>query len=243
MQPAHADYGIDAPGVVLRFFVIGALAIFAGVMSRVFLGPKQPFLHMGVWMGASFLLTAGGMFWGSKVGKVSLRERVLDSLSLQGNERVLDVGCGRGLMLVGAARRLATGKAIGVDLWQAEDQSGNNPETTLQNARAEGVADRIEIKTGDARQLPFDAQTFDVALSSWALHNIYEAEGRAQALREIVRVLKPGGRVVILDIRHTAEYARVLRECGMSEVKRSRPDFIFVIPSYTLRARKPVPSD
>jgi len=40
---------------------------------------------------------------------------------------VLDVGCGRGLLLIGAARRLTTGKAVGVDIWQAEDRVGNLP--------------------------------------------------------------------------------------------------------------------
>ena len=242
MQPARADYGIDAPKIVLQFIMFGAMGVSLGILLRVVLGPRQPFSHMGIWIGASFLATGIWMFWGSKVGKVRLRERVLDSLSLQGREAILDVGCGRGLMLIGAAKRLVTSKAVGVDLWQAADQSGNNPETTRQNARAEGVADRIEIKTGDARQLPFEANTFDVVLSSWALHNIYETDGRAQALREIVRVLKPGGRVVLLDIRHTAEYERVLRDCGMIEIKRSGPNFIFLIPSFTLRARKPVPS-
>ena len=243
MQSGCPDYGIDAPGVVLRFFILGAIAISLGILTGVLFGPKQPFFHMGVWMGAAFLVTASGMLWGSKVGKLSLRERVLDSLSLQGNERILDVGCGRGLMLIGAAKRLATGKAVGVDLWQTEDQSGNNPETTRQNAHAEGVIDRIEIKTGDARQLPFESHAFDVVLSSWALHNIYDPQGRAQALREMVRVLKPGGRVAILDIRHTAEYTQVLRDGGMSEVKRSGPNFIFVIPSFLLRAQKPVRSE
>jgi len=164
---------------------------------------------------------------------------VLNKLSLRGDEMILDVGCGRGLFLIGAARRLSTGKAVGVDLWQTEDQSGNSPEITLENARVEGVADRVEIKTGDARQLPFEANTFDVILSSWALHNIYDASERAKALREIARVLKPGGRVAILDIRHTAEYGRLLKECGFEGVGRSGPSFIFFTPTFTLWGQKP----
>jgi cyclopropane fatty-acyl-phospholipid synthase-like methyltransferase len=45
----------------------------------------------------------------------------------KGDEAVRDVGCGHGLMLVGAARRLTTGKATGIDIWQAEDLTGNRP--------------------------------------------------------------------------------------------------------------------
>jgi arsenite methyltransferase len=235
----RADYGIDAPQVVLRLFVFGAMALPLAVASRAFLGPRQPWFLVGLCSASSMLLTATVMLWGSKVGKLALRERVLNGLSLRGDERVLDVGCGRGLFLIGAAKRLSTGKAIGVDLWQTEDQSGNSPQITLQNARSEDVAERVEIKTADARHLPFDADTFDVILSSWALHNIYDRDGRAEALREIVRVLKPGGRIALIDIRHTAEYARVLSSSGLEELKRSAPNFLFLTPSFTLRGKKP----
>jgi ubiquinone/menaquinone biosynthesis C-methylase UbiE len=189
--------------------------------------------------GASLVLTGFLMIWGSKVGKLRVRRRVLDGLSLRGDERVLDVGCGRGLLLIGAAKRLTTGKAVGVDLWQTEDQSGNSPDTTLQNAVAEGVAARVEIVTGDARQLPFTSNLFDVVVSSWALHNIYASEERVRAIHEMTRVLKPGGRFAIVDIRHTDEYRRVLEESGCREVLCSGPSFAFLIPSYTLRGQKP----
>lgn len=214
-QPKRADYGLDAPLVILQLITFGTIGISLGIAARAFLGPRQPWLFVGLFSGISMVLTALIMIWGSKVGKISLRERVLDGLQLRGDERVLDVGCGRGLFLLGAAKRLTTGKAVGVDLWRAEDQSGNSPEITLQNARAEAVAPRIEIQTADARQLPFAGATFDVVVSSWALHNIYNPDERATALREIARVLKPGGRVAIVDIRHTAEYATILGEWAL----------------------------
>jgi arsenite methyltransferase len=67
----------------------------------------------------------------------------------------LDVGCGRGLMLVGAGKWLTSGKAIGIDLWQQQDQANNSSSATLSNAAIEGVADRIEVKTADMCELPF----------------------------------------------------------------------------------------
>jgi len=141
-------------------------------------------------------------------------------------------------MLIGAAKRLRDGKAIGIDLWQKEDQSGNSREATLRNVQLENVADRVELIDGDARKLPFESGTFDVVLSSWALHNIYDRPGRGIAIREIARVLKPGGRVVIIDIRHTAEYAEVFRQCQMSEIQRAGPNYFFVIPTYIITAIK-----
>src|SRR5882672_1097387 len=147
------------------------------------------------------------MAWDSRVEKVRRREHLLGFHAWTGRERVLDVGCGRGLMLVGAAKRLTTGTASGIDLWQAEDLSGNRPEATMENAASEGVADRVDVQTADMRKIPFPDATFDVIVSCSAIHNIYDAPGRRQAIAEIVRVLKPGGEAVIDDIRHGREYA------------------------------------
>ena len=91
-------------------------------------------------------------------------------------------------MLLSAAKRLRSGRATGLDLWQKEDQAGNSREATMRNAAAENVADRVELIDGDARKMPFVDNEFDVILSSWALHNIYERTGRDAALREIARV-------------------------------------------------------
>ena len=116
--------------------------------------------------------------------------------------------------MIGAAKRLTTGRAVGIDIWQAEDLSGNEPAATSNNAMIEGVADRVEVQTADARKLPFDDASFDVVLSCAALHNIYDAGERQTAVREIARVLKVGGRVLIVDVRHLREYARTLRDAG-----------------------------
>jgi SAM-dependent methyltransferase len=242
MKLTKPDYGVDAPGVVRNFFLLGAAALFAGIALRVFAGARSPLLgsliSTGIYGGACWIATAAWMVFGSRVLKVRLRERLLDQIPWRGDERVLDVGCGRGLMLIGAARRLTSGMATGVDLWQTEDQSGNSPETTRANALAAGVGDHIEIKTGDARELPFPADTFDVVLSSWALHNIYDRAGREKALREIARVLKPGGRVMLVDIRHGRDYATILEQSGIRDVRMSGPNFIFVIPSRAVCGRK-----
>ena len=134
-----------------------------------------------------------------------IRKRIFDSIALRGDEKVLDVGCGGGLLLNGAAMQLTSGKATGIDIW-APHSGGGNLELLWKNARAEGVADKIEFKEADARKMPFDDATFDVVMSSGALHHIsHNFDDHERAVREMVRVLKPDGRIVIWDITHMIE--------------------------------------
>jgi arsenite methyltransferase len=241
---AKADYGLDAPKLVRRFAVRGGLllafAIFLYFANRETSPVAAKALgSMLVSIGAGFLIVAGGMLWSSRVGKLKLRDRIIDSFAWRGDEAVLDVGCGRGLLLIGAAKHLKTGRATGVDIWQSEVLSGNNPEGALRNAKAEGVADRVKIETADTRKLPFGASSFDVVVSSLAIHNIQSAPERAKALREIARVLKPGGRLAIFDILRASEYAKVLQQLGLTEVTRSGVSFLWCVPCRTVTARKP----
>src|SRR6185369_12911426 len=134
-------------------------------------------------------------------GKFVVWAGLLDRLNLRGDERILDMGCGRGAVLLLAAQHLTTGRAVGVDLWRKVDQSGNSLEATQRNAVAEGVADRVELHTADLRALPFEENGFDVVLSNFAIHNISVRAGREKAISEAVRVLRPGGRLLIVDVR------------------------------------------
>jgi SAM-dependent methyltransferase len=240
------DYGLDAPGVVRNFAIAGVAAIILGIGSSWALQSTQPeladtLLKWGLGPGLSWLAAAGMMTWGSRVGKLWLRDRLLGRLSLRGDERVLDLGCGHGLLLLGAARRLTTGKAIGIDRWIGKDQADNRPEATNQNARLEGVADRVEVISGDARQLPFANGTFDLVLSSWVLHNLATSAEREQAVREIARVLNPGGRVAILDLWYTRLYQRVLDGCGLVDLRRSFFSMCFGFPTFLVVGRNPTP--
>jgi arsenite methyltransferase len=242
------NYGIDAPGAVRNLTFGGAAALVLAVLSYFF---DWGLTRMGTGIAIAWLGIAGWMVWDSKVGKLWSRDRLLDGLRMRGDETVLDVGCGRGLLLIGAAKRLTTGKAVGVDIWQTEDLSGNRPEATLENARLEGVAERVEVKDGDARRLPFADATFDVVVTKDALHNIYNAAERDTAVREIARVLRPGGRLLIGDVRHTGQYMQVLRQCGLQDLRRSAESISslllgvlslgFVYPAH-VTARKPAPT-
>jgi arsenite methyltransferase len=218
------NYGLDAPGVVATLGLVACvgLALFLSALIGWWSGNLAGIPLAGIGIGFTFTCgsTALLMIYSSKVGKVRGRNRLLDFVPWRGDEQVLDVGCGRGLMLIAAAKRLTTGKATGIDIWQTQDLSGNRPEATVENGQLEGVADRIEIRTADMRELPFPESTFDAIVSSWAVHNLYDAKDREKALREIVRVLKPGGWLLLRDIKHGNEYASILSAAGMSNLRR-----------------------
>jgi arsenite methyltransferase len=221
------DYGLDAPPVVRNLFLAAALGLVLWLAAALHIWSGAVRLSLGATdlrmvlapaafsIGVSCPLMALWMIWSSRVGKVRQRERLLDTLSWTGAEQVLDVGCGRGLMLLGAAKRLRGGRAVGIDLWRREDLGQNRPGAVWTNAALEGVADRIALETADMRALPFADASFDLVLSQAAVHNLSQATDRARALREISRVLRPGGRLLLADIRHLGEYAAVLRAEGI----------------------------
>jgi arsenite methyltransferase len=168
---------------------------------------------------AEIIGTAAWYLYATRSGKFRVWDRVLDDLRLRGDETLLDLGCGRGAVLLAAAKRLPQGRAIGVDLWQA-DQTGNSQQATLANAELENVADRIELHTGDMTALPLSDESVDVIVSSLAIHNIPTRAARRLALDQAVRVLRPGGRLAIADLRETRQHAEHLRELGWRNVRR-----------------------
>jgi arsenite methyltransferase len=216
------DYGLDAPGLVGFFFAGGILAAELALAAAFFLSNAiwSTLLKAILLLAAVYLLGMGGlMLYWSWVVKIRRREHILSLTSWRGDERVLDVGCGRGLMTIGAAKRLTTGRATGIDIWDAKDQASNSPKITLENARIEGVQDKVEIQTADARKLPFTDHSFDVIVSHWVIHNISDEAGRNQALAELARVLRPDGRLLLNDIEFRSAYLKTLEALGFVDCR------------------------
>jgi SAM-dependent methyltransferase len=120
-------------------------------------------------------------------------------LQLRGDEAVLDVGCGLGKMTVGVAKELATGKVIGVDIWDTRELPGNSPQRAYRNAQLEGVQEKVEFRTADVRELPFPDNSIDLVTASSVINNLKGEGDRLKALKEIYRVLRPGGRFLLLE--------------------------------------------
>ena len=221
--PRRGAYGFDAPYAPI-LMVLGGACLLALSVAQLWDGEGAEPPRIVHWMpGAAALwlfLNAGVYIHTTRAGKFAVWADLLDRLDLKGDERLLDIGCGRGAVLLLAAQRLPRGRAVGVDVWSTTDQSGNAKEVTQQNAVLEGVADRVELHTADMRQLPFEDGSFDVVVSSLAIHNVPGAGERAKAIREAARVLKKAGKLAIADIRYTRVYAKELADCGLQITER-----------------------
>jgi arsenite methyltransferase len=224
MSGQKPNYGIDAPNVLRNLFVIGGVLI-----VLIFVTPKV--LHFGsvnilwhqafAWTGGFLLAEAFLMLFYVKVGKYWHRDQMLALHEWRGDEQVLDVGCGRGLLLAGAAKRLgAEGHATGIDIWSNEDMGGNSEAATQHNLDLEGVTDCCALVSEGAQDMRFGDASFDVIVSNLCLHNIYNLPTRKKALHEIVRVLKPGGLALISDYKLTGEYAAEFSAMGLNVERR-----------------------
>jgi arsenite methyltransferase len=237
------DYGLDSPILVRSMFSRGGWTLAAGlavwfVNRAEYPGPAAQLFGVLAAIALVFFGIGAFMIWSSRVGKLRVRDRLLDALELAGTEKVLDAGCGRGLMAIGAAKRLKSGRVTGVDVWNPQDLSGNSADAAKANAKIEGVADRVRFEICDLGKLVFPENNFDVAVSFAAIHHLADEPVRDQAVREMFRVLKPGGRLLIFDTFHAGRYATVLRECGAADIALSPWGVLWCMPTRSVTARK-----
>ncbi|HTC74404.1 MAG TPA: class I SAM-dependent methyltransferase [Edaphobacter sp.] len=242
----RTDYGVDAPAVMRNLFLFGTLCLFLAIFAPnpLHLGPISLVSRSFYWP-AGFLIGEGFLFLlYVKVGKFRHRDFMLGLHTWRGDENVLDVGCGRGLLLAGAAKRLAavsgTGHATGIDVWSNVDMGGNSAAATQHNLDLEGVSSRCTLVSQPAQDMSFPDATFDVIVSNLCIHNIYDATTRRLALQQIIRVLKPGGIALISDYKRTGEYADQFRKAGLA-VEKNRGSLFTTFPPLTvIIARKPM---
>ena len=120
-----------------------------------------------------------------------LRERQLSLAGLRPGESVLDVGCGTGGLAIAASRKVGSAGSV-----QGVDPSAAMIARAQRKARR--AAADVQFRTGVAEALPYGDATFDVVLSSLMLHHLPK-ETRRAGVREVGRVLKPGGRFLAID--------------------------------------------
>ena len=120
-------------------------------------------------------------------------EQLFNLLDLHPSTRLLDAACGRGNYSLAAAPRLAPdGQVVAVDLW------ADGVAELEQTMREQGVSN-IRPLVADLQKLPLDADSMDCCLLATALHDLVQDASAEPSLREIRRVLKPGGRLAVIE--------------------------------------------
>jgi arsenite methyltransferase len=222
-------YGVDGWP-----YVVG-LTVASAVLAVVAVSVPRPRVVAGV----AALLPGVPAFLGLRyvvTGKLRLRDLVLDQLAWSGGEVVVDLGAGGGLLGLGATAR-TTGTVHLVDLFVGKDLSGNCTRRLDRNIAILGVQDRVRVHRRDVRATGLPDGCADAVLSSLCIHNLAEAPERADALDEAIRLLRPGGTLVISDLANVVgEYAPRLRAAGL-QVDTSRAPATFP-PQRIVVARK-----
>ncbi len=221
------DYGFDGSPFGVTIVCFAGVVCFGGGVALI----SFPRLSMSIvafvlmLCGLLMVLVSTSYLYYVKLGKFHRRDRMISMIDWKGNEKVLDIGTGRGLLMIGAAKKLTPGKSIGIDIWNAGDMHSNTYQNTMRNAELEGVLEKVEVRNEDVRNMSFPNDTFDVVLSNLCIHNIPTKDGREKACREIARVLKPNGTAIIADKSHLKEYGEIFAMEGLTvEVFRTSFD-------------------
>lgn len=142
--------------------------------------------------------------------RASLTEKLIEMLTLNGGERVLDVATGTGRVARPLSKQLTDGKVVGVDQAVAMLNVGHRHEDPIPN---------YAQSAGEADKLPFKSNTFDRAFVSFSLHHFGNPSG---VVGEVLRVLKNGGRFVVLDpiIEEAKDSVDIALEAKINQVFR-----------------------
>lgn len=119
------------------------------------------------------------------------RRKLVKTLDVDVAAKILDVATGTADLALSIAEGYPRARVIGID------PSPKMLEYGREKVATRGLSDRIELREGDAQALPFDDHTFDATVVSFGIRNVPD---RAKALREMVRVTRPLGKVVVLEL-------------------------------------------
>jgi demethylmenaquinone methyltransferase/2-methoxy-6-polyprenyl-1,4-benzoquinol methylase len=157
-----------------------------------------------------------------------VRREGLEKLNARLGEKVLEVGFGTGHCLVALAQAVGPdGKVYGIDL------SDEMLKIAHENLEKEGMADRVELICEDAEKLPYDAETMDAIFMSFTLE-LFDTPEIPKVLAECKRVLRPGGRIVVVGVSKEGEGGVILQVIEWTH--KHFPNFMDCRPIFVRKA-------
>ncbi|MEV4421015.1 class I SAM-dependent methyltransferase [Patulibacter sp. NPDC049589] len=222
---ANFPYGLDRPkqarGTAGLGMLFGVLTLGSALLPNAFeSGLIVLVLALLTTCITSFFVSAG-LFRTGSTKKIQAADRMLNGLELRGDEDALDLGCGTGLLCAGLAVRLPKGKVTGVDAWVQSQLTPNGRTVAKRTLSLAGVKG-VTLRTGSIRELPVQDAGFDLVVSRDCLALLPSDAARGEAVAELARALRPGGRVALLEPFCSRGLVKHLRAAGLADAERSK---------------------
>jgi len=203
-------YGWYVKDLIIGFNIIGLIGLSAFIYGFLIDGIVQIILIISglavilvfLWPGIGMIML--NLILLRKIPKIDLiaKMKALDEID---NPQILDVGCGTGRTAIRIAKAVKNGGHLfGIDIYSKIAISGNDLDTVQNNAIVEKVEEKTTFKYGSAIDIPFDKNGFDIVNVSSVFHELHDPNAQIKAMRELYRVLKPGGYLYFSEWNRTS---------------------------------------
>ncbi|OJE41930.1 methyltransferase type 11 [Bacillus proteolyticus] len=177
--------------LILLSVILLPINLYLRVLSGIL---ALPFIYIAFIL--SYSVYQFSAFGGNYQSKI--HDLIVAKVNWDGKGKILDIGTGSGSLIIKLARTFPESFLTGIDYW------GGNWEYSKaqcqQNAKIEGVSDRIDFLKASAAELPFTDDEFDIIVSCLTFHEVQDKENKTEVIKEALRVLKPGGKFIFLDL-------------------------------------------
>lgn len=232
-NPERPYYGYRINKYIIAGLLAGGIAGIVSAIALTVLGYSIWVLTL-YWVLGTILLIFGA-FWYLAVGFVNNPEKIglfEDNFASQlravwdGKGKVLDIGTGLGRVAIQVARRFPQTRVIGIDTWTKKwGFWGMSRAGAEKNATIVNVSNRCTFQNGNALHLPFEQGEFQLVVSAFVFHEI-RVPDRTILLKEVVRVLAPGGSFLICDLfprgykaKNVPELLEKVEQLGLVDVR------------------------
>lgn len=161
---------------------------------------------------------------------------VIDKIDKNASGKLLDIGCGSGILSVELAMKCPLISIYGVDYWRG--MWGYSKEECEKLARSYEVAERITFERCSAASLPFEDESFDFVISNMVFHEVADAQDKREVIKEALRVLKKNGLFVFQDLflskklyGKSEELLHYLNELGINEIQMEDTVQLIKVPA------------
>lgn len=234
-SPEKPRYEFEAPRALLTLLpaALGLFPLLTSVPGRGILVALVVLLFLVLAWGSATAIIGSTNWY-----RIGLDERLIALSGAGRNSRALNAVCGTGSLAVSFARIVKPLAVWATDQWTPTKGKPDPSKRLRDNIRIEGVADVVQMRDADPLNLPFKARYFNVVGSRYGISN--SRKHKRKVLLEMLRVLRPGGRIVLAETLPVAlwlryfVFSRLVKEYKVGDISLSRFHFTGIIAAQRL---------